>query len=44
MRPQHHIYTSGLGYLLNSVLLETIVCVSRIYDVVLGALTFVKHL
>lgn len=32
MRPQHHIYTSGLGYWLNSAILNTMVLMSDIVE------------
>lgn len=44
MRTQHHIYTSGLGYMLNSVLLDCIVLVSDIVDKVRDILSFVQKI
>lgn len=42
MRTQHHIYTSGLGYMLNSVLLDCIVLVAVLDDKVREVLSFVQ--
>ncbi len=44
MRPQHHIYTSGLGYMLNSVLLECIVLASVLDEKARVVLGFVQKI